>query len=109
MDGERGQGGHRGGAVQGGGGGGVFEEGTVGSRGETVGSRGMTAMSGVSEGGGGDMSTDTVRFKERRKMLYPWMRDMYKEGVDPEVVEEKMVVKKLDTFKPPNTKSQRFY
>lgn len=55
------------------------------------------------------MSTDTVRFKERRKMLYPWMRDMYKEGVDPEVVEEKMVVKKLDTFKPPNTKSQRFY
>jgi hypothetical protein len=60
--------------------------------------------------GGRDTALEeTVRFKEKKQMLYPWMKEMYKEVISKDVVEDMGDVAGLDTFKPPNTKSMRFY
>ena len=54
-------------------------------------------------------NTDTVRFKEKRKMKYPWMKDMYKEVITKEAKQDIGDVESLDSFKAPNTTSMRFY
>jgi len=71
---------------------------------------------GFSRGGNDDGSmtaditnTDTVRFKEKRKMVYPWMKDMFKETISKDDKQDIGVVEKLDSFKAPNTTLSRFY
>ena len=82
-------------------------EGGMGMGEEGMEERGFTA-GGVDEGSVGGTG-ETVRFKKKRQMLYPWMKEMYKETVSREEVKQVSDVKGLDTFKPPNTKSMRFY
>ena len=65
---------------------------------------------GTDRGGDGSIATggtDTVRFKEKRKMKYPWMKDVYKEIVTTEDKIDIGDVKALEQFKPP--KGMRFY
>ncbi|GMH49065.1 hypothetical protein TrVE_jg4228 [Triparma verrucosa] len=54
-------------------------------------------------------SSDTVRFKEKRTMKYPWMKVMFKEVVSKDQKLDIENVESLESFKPPNTKSMRFY
>ncbi|GMH86383.1 hypothetical protein TL16_g10519 [Triparma laevis f. inornata] len=54
-------------------------------------------------------ASETVRFKQKRIMKYPWMKDMFKDVVSSDDKIDIGDVKGLDTFKPPNTKSMRFY
>ena len=53
--------------------------------------------------------TDTVRFKEKRKMKYPWMKLMLKETLSPDTALEIKNVAHLEAFNPPDTTSMRFY
>lgn len=50
---------------------------------------------------------DTVRFKEKKKMKYPWMKNVYKNVVTAQDKVDIREVEKLESFKPP--KGMRFY